>query len=98
MSSIALIVPSPILIVPCPLLVHIAPLPVNRFPNKLTPNVPNKILKNPPFCYFASFLTVSLMPFTNKPDSSSDLTIFILSFISSFKIINVDVPDPNIFL
>ena len=35
------------------------------------------------------------MPFINKPDSSSDLTIFI--FIPSFKI-NVVVPDPNIFI
>ena len=33
------------------------------------------------------------MPFINKPDSSCDFTIFIMSFISSFK-----KPDSNIFL
>ena len=33
-----------------------------------------------------------------KTDSSSDLTIFIISFISSLEIINVVLPDPNIFL
>ena len=38
------------------------------------------------------------MLFINKPDSSSDLTIFMISVISSFEIINVVVPDPNIFL
>ena len=54
--------------------------------------------KNPPLCSFASFLTVSLTPFINKPDSSSDLTVFIISFISLFEIINVITPDPNIFL
>ena len=54
----ALIVPSPALIVPSSAL--IVPLSVNRFPNKLAPNVPNKIMTNPPFCSFASFLIVSL--------------------------------------
>ena len=38
------------------------------------------------------------MPFIKKPDSSIDLTIFIISFISSLQIINVVLPDPNIFL
>ena len=38
------------------------------------------------------------MPCINKPDSPSDLTIFIISFISSLEIINVVLPDPNIFL
>ena len=37
------------------------------------------------------------MPFINTPDSSSDLTIHIISFISSFEIIYVVTPDPNIF-
>ena len=63
----------------------ILPLHVNRFPNKLATNVPNKILRNPLFCSFASFFTVSLTPFINKPDFSRDLTIFV-------------VPDPAIFL
>ena len=34
----------------------------------------------------------------NKPDSSSDLTIFIILLISSFEIIHVVKPDPEIFL
>ena len=32
--------------------------PVNKFPYKLPPKVPNKTLKNPPFCSFVSFLIV----------------------------------------
>ena len=76
------------------------------FPNKLAPKLPNKIPRNLPFCSFASFLIVSLTPFINKPDSSKDLTIFIMPFISSLGIINVVhkaksegcAPNPNIFL
>ena len=34
----------------------------------------------------------------NERDSSSDITIFIISFISSLEIINTVTPDPNIFL
>ena len=33
----------------------ITPLPANIFPNRLAPNVPNNILRNPLFCSFASF-------------------------------------------
>ena len=83
---------------PQPQLAAIGPLPVNRFPSKLAPKVAYSILKNPPFCYFAASLIVWITPFTNKSDSSSDLTIFIIPFISSIKIINAVVPDPNIFL
>ena len=43
-------------------------LPVNRFSDKLVPNVPNNMLRNPSFCYFALFSIVSLSPFTNKLD------------------------------
>ena len=82
----ALIVPSPALIVP---------LLVNRFPNKLAPYVPNNEQRK--FCFFASFLIVSLTPFIYKPDSSRDLTIFMISFIYLFEIINVVISDPNIF-
>ena len=82
------------------------PVPANRFPNKLAPKVPKNIPGNPPFYSFTSFLIVSLMSFINKSDSLSDLTIFIISFISSLEIIKVvhfaesevRVPDPNIFL
>ena len=73
-------------------------LSVNKFSNKLALNVPNNVLRNLPFCTFASFLIVSLTYFVNKPDSSSDLTIFMISFISSFEIINAVIPDSNIFL
>ena len=55
-------------------------------------------LRNPPFCSFASLLIVLLMRFINKPGSWRDLIIFMISFISSFEIINFVVTDPNIFL
>ena len=69
--------------------------------------MPNNILRNPPFCSFTSFWTVSVTPFNNKPESSRDFTILMMSLISSFDIINVIcgaeeewrlLPDPNIFL
>ena len=44
------------------------PLTATRFPNKLAPNVPNNILKNPLFRSLASFLIVSLTQFINKSD------------------------------
>ena len=57
------------------------PLLAYIFPNKLASNVPNNMLRNPPFYSFALFLTVSLTPFNNIPESSGDLTIFIMSSI-----------------
>ena len=65
----------------------ITPLPDNEFPNILAANVPNNVGRNPPFCSFASFLILSLIPFINYPDSLCDLIIFIISSISSFEII-----------
>ena len=56
--------------------------------------MPNNIPGNPPFCSFASFLIVSLTTINNKPDYLRDL----ISFISSFEITNVVVPDLNIHL
>ena len=44
------------------------------------------------------YLTVSLIPFINKPDSSTDLTIFLISLISSFEIINAVVPNQKFLL
>ena len=38
------------------------------------------------------------MPFIYKPNSSRDLAIFTISFISSFEIISVVTSDPNVFL
>ena len=42
------------------------PLPVNKFPNKLAPKVPNNISRNSPFCSFTLFLIVSLTPTVNS--------------------------------
>ena len=44
------------------------------------------------------YFIVSLVPFISNLDSSSNLTIFIIPYISSFEIINAIVPDPLIFL
>ena len=70
---------------------------VSRFPNKLAPTVPNNISRNPILCYFASCLIVSLTPFINKSDYSSELIVSIISFISLFEIISVVIPDPKMF-
>ena len=77
----------PTLAVPSP--AHITPLPDNIFPNRLAPNVPNSIIRNPPFYSLALFLIVSLTPSNNNQKFSRDLTIFKMSFISSFEIIEV---------
>ena len=63
--------------------------------------LPNNIDRNPPFMFFC-FIFNSLIPFIYNSDSSSDLTIFIISSISPFEIINAVVreaksggqPDP----
>ena len=52
--------------------------------------------RNQLFCYLSSFLIVSLTLFIDKPDSSGDLTIFIMSSTSSFEIIIVVIPDRKI--
>ena len=52
--------------------------PANVFPYILASNVPNNIEINPLFCTFTSCLIVSLIHFITNPDSSSDLTIFII--------------------
>ena len=57
----------------------------------------NNILINPPFCSLTSFWIVSLTLFNNKPESSRDVTIFIMSSISSFAFIVV-LPEPKIDL
>ena len=45
-------------------------------------------MRNLAFCSAFELLTVYLTPFVNKPDSSRDLTIFMISFIYSFEISN----------
>ena len=89
-----LIVPSHVLIIPSPALIVL--LHVNRFPNKLASYVPNNILRNPFFIYFASFLIVSLMPFIMKPDSLRDFIVFMKSLMSLLKINDGLLPDPDI--
>ena len=60
--------PSPALNIPFP--------PVNKFPNKLPPNVPSNILKNPPLCSLVSFSIVLLTPFNKIPEFSNASIIF----------------------
>ena len=48
--------PSPAHTIPSPAL--IIPFPLNKLPNKLAPNVPSNILKNPPLCSLVSFSIV----------------------------------------
>ena len=88
LPSSALTIPSRALIIPFP--------PVNKFPNKLAPNVPSNIIKNPPLCYLVSFSIVLLTPFNKIPEFSNPSIIFIISFISSCSIINL-TPEPYIF-
>ena len=50
------LLPSPALTIPLPSPALIIPFPpVNKLPNKLAPNVPSNILKNPPLCSLVSF-------------------------------------------
>ena len=87
-----LLLPSPALTIPSPALTIPFP-PLNKLPNKLAPNVPSNILKNPPFCYFISFSIVLVTPFNKIPEFSNDSIIFIISFMSSCSIINL-TPEP----
>ena len=82
--GLALITPSPVLI---------TPFPANALPNKLAISLEEIHL----FVLLLQFLIVSLIPFTNNPDSWNYLTIFVISFISSFEITNVVDPDPWTF-
>ena len=83
--SPALITHSPARTIPFP--------PVNKFPNKLAPNVPSNILKNPPLCSLVSFSIVLVTPFNKIPEFSNASVIFIISFMSSCSIINL-TPEP----
>ena len=46
----------------------------------------NKAKKNPRFWFFISYFTVSVTPSVNTPESSNDLIILIIPFISSIEI------------
>ena len=85
LPSPARTIPSPGRIIPFP--------PVTKLPNKLAPNVPSNILKNPPLC---SFLIVLLTHFNKISEFSRASIIIIISFISSGSIIN-STPEPCIF-
>ena len=50
------------------------------------------------FLFFCFIIIVSLTPFIHKPDSSRDLIIFMISYISSLEIINVVKADLKTFL
>ena len=56
--------------------------------------------RNPTLCYFVSFYIVRVRHFIEMPEFLRELTIFKMSFISSFDIINVvpdqEAQDPNI--
>ena len=81
-----LVAPSPARTIPIP--------PDNKFPNKLAPRVPKSILRNLPFCSLDSFSIVLLTPFNKIPQFSNASIIFIISFMSSFSIINFVAPEP----
>ena len=53
--------------------------------------------RNPTVCTFASCSIDLLTTFIKKLDCSRDLAIFVISFISSFEIISVVIPDPYIW-
>ena len=65
--------------------VRMTHLPVDRFPNNLDTNIPNNMLTNPSLGVFYFILIVSLIPLINKPVYRRDITIFMMSTISSFK-------------
>ena len=67
------------------------------FPIQLAPKVPHNIPKNPPFCSFVSFSIVLVIPFMKILESLIARTIFIISFISSFEITKVVVPETCVF-
>ena len=59
-------------------------LRANILANELATSVAAKIPKNPPFCSFTLFSTISQTLFINKPESLRALTILVISCISSF--------------
>ena len=50
----------------------------------------NKAPRNLPYCFFILCFTVSITSSINTPESSNDFMVLIKSFISSFKINNVN--------
>ena len=95
LPSPALTIPSPARTIPSPALIIPFP-PVNKLPNKLAPNVPSNILKNPPISSLISFSIVLVTPFNKMSEFSNASIIFIISFMSSSSITNL-IPQPWIF-
>ena len=79
-----------VLITPSPAV--ITTFPANTFPNTLAAKVLSNIGINSLFCSLVLCLIFSLIRFIINPYSSSDLTIFFISPIFSFEIINVVTP------
>ena len=72
LPSPARTIPSSAFIIPFP--------PVNKLPNKLAPNVPSNMLKNPPLCSLASFSIVLLTPFNKIPEFSRASLMVLIHF------------------
>ena len=70
---------------------------INIFFNKHARKVPISMPRNPSLYYFVSFSIALVAPPMNKPESSKDLTIFKISSISLFDIINVVVAESKTF-
>ena len=70
---------------------------INIFLNKHARKVPISIPRNPSLYSFVSFSIALVAPLMNKPESSKDLTIFKMSSISLFDIINVVVAESKTF-
>ena len=75
-----------------PLTVFLTPLPPTRFSTEKiigctfeVAKGANKATRNPHFCFYISCFTALLTPSMNKPESSNDFMILIISFISSFE-------------
>ena len=75
-----------------------SPLPflnrVDRFPNKLAPNVLNKMLKNPSFYFFVSFITFLLKLFSRFFKRFNCFRNVI--HLSIWNFFNAVIPDPKI--
>ena len=70
----------------------------NIFPSKIDPRVPTSVPKKPLSYLFVLFSIVSVTPFSKISECPVAWIIFIITFISSFEVIEVIVPEPCFFL
>ena len=97
--SASLVAPSTVPIVFYPaLIIPFQNILLNKFLNKIAPKRPYNRVKNSPFFYLVSFSIVFVAPFNKKTWYLRDLTMFIISPISSFEITNAVVPELYIVL